>query len=242
MIDLQKDPIPTDANNDHPLVSISSLLCAYCQALRLPELPHGRPSPEYGYVIYDRTAQQMRDACAIPSSNVQGSGSDSTPIQPCQFCNFLLREASEASRRGYAGMPESITSVELIGDGRAIFSVEAAWHQPRTWCIVVLSFYGFVTGTSCATRYRGPNYEIIQESALTNIIVTEKDYPDVLGNPTCSPLRLVDPDPLSGATVGLITHWLSACREHAECSPMKPRPLPTRVIDVREDKVKSSTA
>jgi hypothetical protein len=45
--------------------------------------------------------------------------------------------------------------------------------------------------------------------------------------------RIVNSDPRSEATIGLVKDWLSACRSHRECKTQKPRPLPTRVIDIR---------
>ena len=47
--------------------------------------------------------------------------------------------------------------------------------------------------------------------------------------------RIVNSDPLSEATVGLVKDWLLRCRDHSTCKEQKSRPLPTRVIDVRTE-------
>jgi hypothetical protein len=50
--------------------------------------------------------------------------------------------------------------------------------------------------------------------------------------------RIVNSDPLSEATVGLVKDWLLCCRSHPACIKQKSRPLPTRVIDVRTENPK----
>lgn len=50
--------------------------------------------------------------------------------------------------------------------------------------------------------------------------------------------RIVNSDPLSEATVGVVKDWLLCCRRHSPCKEQKSRPLPTRVIDVRTENPK----
>lgn len=47
--------------------------------------------------------------------------------------------------------------------------------------------------------------------------------------------RLVEQDPLSNATLGLVKDWLAACSSHAFCRAQVPQPLPKRLVAVRSD-------
>lgn len=47
--------------------------------------------------------------------------------------------------------------------------------------------------------------------------------------------RLVEQDPLSNATLGLVKDWLATCSSHAFCRAQVPQPLPKRLVTVRSD-------
>ena len=47
--------------------------------------------------------------------------------------------------------------------------------------------------------------------------------------------RLVERDPLSDATIGLVRDWLTACTKHTFCRSQVARPLPKRLISVHSD-------
>ena len=47
--------------------------------------------------------------------------------------------------------------------------------------------------------------------------------------------RLVEQDPLSNATLGLVKDWLATCSSHAFCRAQVPQALPKRLVTVRSD-------
>jgi len=78
------------------------------------------------------------------------------------------------------------------------------------------------------------------ESTSNGVCVFEGKYREptekVDGNLRYLP-RVVNSDPMSDATIGLVKDWLSSCRgpNHHFCKAQEPRPLPSRVIDVRTE-------
>jgi hypothetical protein len=185
-------------------------LCDYCISIRLPPRKSEHPR-----AIYSRNLGEMNQA-------VKGQST-------CAMCSFLMRQLgflSESAKRNR----DSFFSMRTTG-----------YHRDSRYRTEVTQVYCKLVHNEIKTALA--EYDVCKLAAnptADDIGVFVGKYPE----PHPSKLhtrsgygryrpRIVNSDPLSEASIGLIKDWLSTCRNHSFCKEQKPRPLPTRVLDVR---------
>lgn len=193
-----------------------TLLCNYCKSLNVSE--SRRDENRYDDIIY---ARELKDTLAAATT-------DST----CELCSFLTRllrfPDDYIERKG-----DSMLSLRCNLNAESYGRTTAA-QRPT---LVELRLEGL---SEPILKY--DICKVISSPADRNLSIFEGKYPEAHpevhdGHMRYVP-RIVNSDPLSSATIGLIKDWLGRCQRHEFCKAQKPRPMPTRVIDLESEKPK----
>jgi hypothetical protein len=197
-------------------------LCEYCVSIRLPS----RKS-KHARIIYSRNIGEMNQAAKGQSR--------------CALCSFLmwpidfLAESAERNK-------ESLFSMRTTGYPTKRRDDPSSTLLDTTELRQVDSELSYDEKTIAIVKY--DICRLATDPTASDFSIFAGKYPEAhLSKPVARSRaryrpRIVNSDPLSEATIGLIKDWLSACRIHSSCKEQKPRPLPTRVLDVRSENPK----
>jgi hypothetical protein len=197
----------------------STTLCKYCASFRIPQ----RGSITFGEAIYTRRVSDMVKA-AIRRS-------------PCDFCRFLTSH-----------MSLKISEACVQNKGDMTVSLRTRTYDAHSYSTPLTQVKLELDKDQSSLVY--DICKLNKETTGDGLGVFKGKYPEPHPEPhTGLPLepygadlrylpRIINSDPLSEATVGLVKDWLLGCRGHSNCKEQKSRPLPTRVIDVRTENPK----
>ncbi|PMD14853.1 hypothetical protein NA56DRAFT_365020 [Hyaloscypha hepaticicola] len=201
-------------------------LCEYCVSIRLTP-----PKSKHARTIYSRNLGEMNQA-------VKGENS-------CAMCSFLMFQLGfleESVKRN----KDSVFSMRTLGYHAKRRYVALATDLEISELRRVYCELSYDKTTTAAVKY--DICRLATDPTVGNFGVFAGKYPEPHPSNSCSKIflpsraryrpRIVNSNPLSEATIGLIKDWLSTCRNHSSCKEQKPRPLPTRVLDVRSENPK----
>jgi hypothetical protein len=183
-------------------------LCKYCASFRIPQ---GLSAAHDA--IYTRRVSDMVKAAKRQS--------------PCDLCRFLTSHMS-------LKISEACVQIKSYMVNSLCISVNTEWPgSARSAQVEIRPNKGQLSLVYDVCKLK-------KDPTDNGLGVFKGQYPEPhagVYKSDCLP-RIVNSDPLSEATVGLVKDWLLCCRGHSTCKEQKSRPLPTRVIDVRTENPK----
>ena len=146
----------------------------------------------------------------------------------CKLCQFISQQVSDVDILAQK-QPDALWSVtisrseETYGENTRPTQVEMRLNHNQTpFKYDICRVPGTVTETFDQGFYRA--FEKYEEG-----------HPRKHDGPLGYFPRLMEQDPLSNATLGLVRDWLATCGSHAFCRAQVPQPLPKRLVTVRSD-------